>query len=502
MNEKQIKIGTIISYISIGVNILVGLLYTPWMVKQIGQSQYGLYTLANSLITLFLFDFGLSSATARFISKYHAEGNQQAANNFLEVVYKLYGLIDLVLFAAFTIIFVFIDSIYTNLTPEELRQFKVVYIIAASFNLVNLPFVTLNGILTAYEKFIQLKFADLIYRVVLVGLTVIALLSGMGLYALVSVNAIAGLVVIIYKYIVIKTCTPVRVNFGYSDKSLIKEVFGFSVWAAISTLSSRLIFNITPSILGIVANSAAIAIFGVITTIEGYTYTITTAINGMFMTEISRIYLEPEDKAKENLMSLMVGVGKFQFALNGLIIIGFFLVGRQFIGLWMGEDYASAYVGILLVITPGLFFNTLQIADTAMVIQKKVNIQAYIALACGVINVILSFILSRFLGVIGACISICIAYSIRAIAYHVVCKKCLHLSVGEFIKKCYLRMLPSLCIGILFGILLNLLIKDGGWFTLILKAALIAAVYLISTLYMSLSKEERAKFFNRIKKRG
>ena len=168
----------------------------------------------------------------------------------------------------------------------------------------------------------------------------------------------------------------------------------------------------------------------------------------------------------------------------------------------MGEDYASAYVGILLVITPGLFFNTLQIADTAMVIQKKVNIQAYIALACGVINVILSFILSRFLGVIGACISICIAYSIRAIAYHVVCKKCLHLSVGEFIKKCYLRMLPSLCIGILFGILLNLLIKDGGWFTLILKAALIAAVYLISTLYMSLSKEERAKFFNRIKKRG
>ena len=75
--RKQIAIGSLASYISIGLNILAGLLYTPWMVRQIGQSQYGLYTLANSLITLFLIDFGLSAATARFVSKYHAEGDEK-----------------------------------------------------------------------------------------------------------------------------------------------------------------------------------------------------------------------------------------------------------------------------------------------------------------------------------------------------------------------------------------------------------------------------------------
>ena len=56
-NTKQIKIGAILSYFSIILNVGAGLLYTPWMVKMIGQSQYGLYTLANSLISLFLVDF-------------------------------------------------------------------------------------------------------------------------------------------------------------------------------------------------------------------------------------------------------------------------------------------------------------------------------------------------------------------------------------------------------------------------------------------------------------
>ena len=200
-NKKQIGFGAIISYVAIIVNIVVGLIYTPWMVKQIGQSQYGLYTLANSLITLFLVDFGLSAAAARYVSNYHAEGKEEQVNNFLGVIYKFYIIVDLVIFIALTVLYFFIDKIYIKLTPEELKQFKVVYIIAASFNIVNLPFVTFNGILTAYEKFIQLKLADLIYRAIVVALTVTVLLLNWGLYALVAAHAVAGIIIIIYNWI-------------------------------------------------------------------------------------------------------------------------------------------------------------------------------------------------------------------------------------------------------------------------------------------------------------
>ena len=75
-SQKQIKLGAMISYAAIAINIVATLLYTPWMVRQIGQANYGLFTLATSLINLFLIDFGISSAMSRFLSKYRAEGKQ------------------------------------------------------------------------------------------------------------------------------------------------------------------------------------------------------------------------------------------------------------------------------------------------------------------------------------------------------------------------------------------------------------------------------------------
>ena len=109
--EKQLKIGAVLSYFSIALNLVAGLLYTPWMVAQIGKADYGLYTLANSLISLFLVDFGLSTATSRYVSKYRAENNQEKVDNFLGVIYKLYLIIDAVILAAFAVVFFFLGSI-------------------------------------------------------------------------------------------------------------------------------------------------------------------------------------------------------------------------------------------------------------------------------------------------------------------------------------------------------------------------------------------------------
>ena len=175
-NKSQLKAGAILSYASIVLNIVAGLLYTPWMKEQIGQASFGLYTLANSLITLFLVDFGLSTAVSRYVSKYRAEGNQEKIDRFLGAVYKLYLLIDAIILVVLVVIFFLIDKIYGNLTPGELENFKVIYVISALFAVVNFPCVTFNGILNAYEKFVPLKMADVIYRILLVGITIIALL--------------------------------------------------------------------------------------------------------------------------------------------------------------------------------------------------------------------------------------------------------------------------------------------------------------------------------------
>lgn len=75
MKLSNIGKGAIISYIAIFLNIAISFLNTPWMLKQIGVSDYGLYSLILSFLSYFTIDFGLSSAIARFIAKYRAEGD-------------------------------------------------------------------------------------------------------------------------------------------------------------------------------------------------------------------------------------------------------------------------------------------------------------------------------------------------------------------------------------------------------------------------------------------
>ena len=490
-SKKQITFGAILSYISIAVNILAGLLYTPWMIETIGKSDYSLFTLANSLITMFVVDFGLSSATARFVAVYKAEGNQKKINDFLGAVYKLYIFVDIVIMIILTAIFFRINSIYVKLSPEEIYRFKVVYIIAAANSLIVFPFVTLNGILTAYEKFIYIKLGDLIYRVLIVGLMVLALLNGFGLYAIVTVNAFASISIVIYKLLIIRRQTDIKVNFRHRDKGLYKQIFGFSVWVTVNTLAQRLIFNITPSILGIVASSGAIAVFGIVVTIEGYVYILTGAINGMFMPKISRLNIEENSNRK--LTDLLIKVGRFQYFLNGLILSGFFVCGKAFIELWMGADYMEAYYGIMLVLIPGIFFNSLQIANTLIIVRNKVKHQAIIGVAVGLVNVAVSFVLSRFYGVIGACVSIFVAYTVRVMLYLILDQKVIKLDMKRFIKGCYLKMLPPVVITCLAGGIFNSFVSKTSWFVFVLEGAAVLLLYVTSTAFISMSGGERKR---------
>ena len=94
--QKQLKLGALLSYLAIGINIVSALIYSPWMLQKIGAGNYGLYTLATSLINMFMLDFGISSAVSRFVSKYLAEGKQEKVNQLLGLIYKLFFIIAIV----------------------------------------------------------------------------------------------------------------------------------------------------------------------------------------------------------------------------------------------------------------------------------------------------------------------------------------------------------------------------------------------------------------------
>ena len=70
MAINQLKAGAFLSYVSIGLNNIVGLLYTPFMLRMMGQSEYGLYSLVASVVAyLTVLDLGFWKCHSSLYSK-------------------------------------------------------------------------------------------------------------------------------------------------------------------------------------------------------------------------------------------------------------------------------------------------------------------------------------------------------------------------------------------------------------------------------------------------
>ena len=476
------------SYVGLGLNILIGLVYTPWMIHSIGKDNFGLYTLAMSVISIFMFDFGLSSAVSRFLSKYLAEGLVAKIKQFLGIIFKLYFVIDVLLFFVLLGIYFFIPEIYEKLTPAEVERFKVVYVIASVFSLISFPSVPLNGILYANEKFIQMKLCELAHKLIIVATMSGCLLLGYGLYALVSVNAFAGIVTLLMKVYCVRKFTHTEVDLRYSNRKEFGEIFAYSGWSTVQAIAQRMIFNIAPSILGALSGSAEIAILGVAITIEGYTYSFANALSGLFMPRVSQLRANNAD-----VMPLMIRVGRIQLIIIGTLVIGFILLGRQFVGLWVGPQFAGSYLCAVLLIIPSFFHLPQEIGSTLIGVDNKVRQCAYVYLAMGVINVILACLFAPRWGALGIGVSVCIAYLIRTVGLNVIFYRDLHLDLAAFYRSTFLRMAPALLTAGAAGYAVTLL-PGAGWPAFLLKGALLTAAFAASLWLLALSPDEKSLF--------
>ena len=95
MKVNQIRAGAILSYLSMGLGIVISLVYTPVMVDCLGSSEYAVYNLVLPIISyLSLMSLGLGSAYVRYYSRYKVAGdkkNMAKLNGMFLVTYSVLG---------------------------------------------------------------------------------------------------------------------------------------------------------------------------------------------------------------------------------------------------------------------------------------------------------------------------------------------------------------------------------------------------------------------------
>jgi len=498
-SSNQIKIAAGLSYTTIVFNIIAGLIYTPWMVRQIGKSDYGLYVLATSLLTFFAIDFGLGGAIARYLTKYRADKEDHKVNQLLGITTKLYLIINLAALLALVIFFFLIENTFKELNPLEIEKFKVIYCIAGFFSIISFSFMPLNGIFMAYERFVALKLFDIISKIGIIILMVIALFLGYKLYALVAINAFIGIIIILFKLLYIGKTTNIKIDFNYKSKELSKQILGFSVWVSVIGIAERLMLNIAPTLLAIYSGTAAIAVFSIGIIMNGYVWTFANALNGLFMPKVAGLISTSDNR--DEVTNLMVRVGRIQLFMVGVLFIGIITLGKEFIMLWMGTDFANSYPIVLLLILPGFITLTQEIALTLMYVENEIKYKAILYISSSIVSVLISLFLIPKFGALGAAIGIFIALIIfQVIGMNIVYYRIMKINVFYFFKECFLKMSFPLLLSLGFGFFINSYFPAANFLIFLPKAFLVGGVYFGMMWLLGLNESEKELISNLVKK--
>jgi O-antigen/teichoic acid export membrane protein len=128
---NKLKLGALLSYLVLIVNSLVGLLYIPFMLRMMGKSEFGLYSLVASVIGyLTLLDLGFGNAIIRYTAKFRAENKKEEQFSMFGMFVILYSIIGVVVLLLGLVLYYNTESLFENtMTLKELEKAKVLILL-------------------------------------------------------------------------------------------------------------------------------------------------------------------------------------------------------------------------------------------------------------------------------------------------------------------------------------------------------------------------------------
>ena len=489
--KNQRKIGAVLSYVSIIASSLVQLLYTPIMVSKLGQSEYGLYSLAASIIGyLSVLDLGFGNAIIVYTSKYRAQGKDKAEAKLLGMFRLVFQVLGVIAGIASLVMFFCVDIMFgATMTSTEVGKMKIMMLILG-INVVMSFFLNIYwSIIRAYEKFLFLKAVSIIHTILQPLLMLPLLFLGAESITMATVISLVNIGCNLAYYIFCRKKIGIKIKYHGFDKKLFKTIFGYSFFIFLAVVVDKINWSVDRFILGAVSGTIAVSIYSIAGTFNQMFINLSNAISDVLLPKISKmVATKATDK---ELSDELVKVGRIQYLVIFLAMSGYVLFGREFIHAWVGQEYDESYFVVLFLAIPLCLTLIQNLGISIMQAKNKHQFRAISTAIMSVINVIISIFLARAYGAIGAAMGT--AFSLIVInifAFNVYYKKAIHLDIGRFWLN-ILRMTIPFALPILAILGFMHFVELHGYLSVLVYGGIYVVLYSITAYFLSMNRYEK-----------
>lgn len=507
MNEsKERKVGVILSYISLIATTLIQLIYTPFLIKMMGQSEYGLYSLVYSVIGyLTVLDLGFGNAIIVYATKFRAQKKYEEEKKLYGMFRIIFSIIGIVAFCLGIIVFFNVNNIFgNNMNTEEIEKMKIMMLIL-SFNLfITFVFSIYSSIITAYEKFSYQKIMAILNTILKPLIMIPLLFLGYKSIAMSIVVTLVNLFVLISNYLYCRKKLNITIRYYGFDNILFKQILGYSFWIFLTTIVDKINWSVDQTILGIVSGTIAVSIYSVATNFNTMFINLSTAISGVMLPKVTKMVAN--DATDQELTNEFIKIGRIQFYIMFLITSGFILVGKKFIIWWVGEEFIDAYYVTLLLIVPAFFSLIQNLGLSIMQAKNKFKFKSISTFIMSIFNIIISIFLAKKYGAIGAAAGTTISLVIcNIILMNIYYYKIIKIDVLKFWKEITI-MIFKMLIPLFTTVLLMGVFKGTGLKFVIIYGLIYVLLYFTIAYIIVMNNYEKElinklfKKFNLLKK--
>jgi O-antigen/teichoic acid export membrane protein len=395
---------------------LIGLLLLPFNVGHLGKAAYGLWLLTASLTAYFsILDLGYGGALVRFVARYRALRDARALNEVLSTLFIVFAVIGVVTYGGLALIADHLGRVFA-IGPDQAAVGASILRIVALHVALSFPFSVYGSVVNGFQRYDANCFVALGTGVIVALVNVAVLSAGYDLVTLVTATTAVRLIgLCIYRQNAYRIFPALQVRPSHFRIARLREVSGFSVYNLLIDWGNKLNYHVDPIVVGAFLGSAPVAVWGVAQRITQATQRLTNQINTVLFPVVV------DSDAVENrkrLRRILIEGTRISIALVLPITMALVLLADPLVRAWVGPGFEGSVLLVQLLSATV----AIRVANaTATTVLKGAGRHRYVALinlVTGLVNVILSVVLIRLLGLMGVALATLVPVGVAAIVFH------------------------------------------------------------------------------------
>jgi len=480
------------NWICFGANMAIMLFLTPFIVRSLGESGYGVWMLLVSVGGYFyLLDIGMRQSVLRHINLYRARKDHAQVNEIVNsAVYFLLAAGGFLLLAA-VILGHYFSRLFPKIPSAAHYQVGGVLILLSIDTTLNFISTVYWTVVLAHEQFgLRNRSALAAMAVRTVG-TVFVLHRGYGLAALAAVVVSASLLDLVLSIpMALHQDKDLRLSLRLCTRASLTELLGFGAWSFLDGAAQRVIAFANILIVGWFLGPTEVAIFGFGPTLVQYGRGLLYEIIRTFEPDINKQGANPHDRHQIQEMTMRLTRVVMFFSIP--VMVGFMTLGRDLLVAWLRNPNFSRGANVLFLLALAQIVTMSSAAWRNMLMSLgHVRMVSLLSVGEGVANLVLSVVLVHW-GVDGIALGCLIpAVIFSGIILPVVGTHMIGLRPEKFFISVTVRWLSALLVSYFLGVAVDRIPWSDDRIAVLAKLVIFGGSSAVACWFLALTPQNR-----------